>query len=168
MRRDGAAGCRPAQTPGSSRTRAVAGAEARALINQGKPRAAIEKLDAARRLRGRADVAQLLGVAYYHADDHARAIEQLAPIVDTLAGGSIERREAVQVLGLSYFLAGRFADAIPWLEATRAWAATTRARLHPRPAYVQTHQPDRARATFARTFGVRSRFGRRASASPRR
>jgi hypothetical protein len=48
-------------------------AEARALINQDKPAAAIERL---RPLdgQGRLDVALLLGVAYYHENDHARAI----------------------------------------------------------------------------------------------
>ena len=78
-------------------------AEARALINQDKPAAAIEKL---RSIDGpdRLDVALLLGVAYYHANDHVNAIERLAPIVDRLPDGSIERKEAVQVLGLSYFL----------------------------------------------------------------
>ena len=45
-------------------------AEARALINQDKPAAAIEKLRAVD-APGRLDVALLLGVAYYHANDHA-------------------------------------------------------------------------------------------------
>ena len=100
-------------------------AEARALINQDKPADAIEKLRAVDG-PGRLDVALLLGVAYYHANDHAHAIEKLAPIADTLPEGSIERKEAVQVLGLSYFLAGRFADAIPRLEATRRNSAQPR------------------------------------------
>ena len=129
-------------------------AEARALINQDQPAAAIEKLrplDAT----GRLDVALLLGVAYYHANDHARAIERLAPIVDKLPEGSIEQREAVQVLGLSYFLAGRFADALPRLEATRLWAAENAELGYVLgQAYTQTHQPDKARQAFARTFGV--------------
>jgi tetratricopeptide (TPR) repeat protein len=129
-------------------------AEARALINQDKPAAAIEKLRAVDG-PGRLDVALLLGVAYYHANDHARAIERLAPIADKLPDGTIERREAVQVLGLSYFLAGRFADAVPRLEATRQWAADNPELGYVLgQAYVQIHQPDRARQTFARTFGV--------------
>jgi tetratricopeptide (TPR) repeat protein len=129
-------------------------AQARLLINQGKPREAIETLTA---LDGPAtpDVSLLLGVAYYHADDHRRAIEYLAPVVDRLAAGSLERREAVQVLGLSYFVMGRFAEAVPLLEATRLWASDN-AELGNilGQAYVQTRQPDRARETIARTFGV--------------
>ena len=131
-------------------------AEARALINQDKPAAAIEKLSALdKEGPGRLDVGLLLGVAYYHANDHVHAIERLAPIADRLPDGSIEQREAIQVLGLSCFLAGRFADAIPRLEATRQWAAGNAELGYVLgQAYIQTRQPDRARQTFARTFGV--------------
>lgn len=128
--------------------------EARALINADQPAAAIAKLtplDAP----GRSDVALLLGVAHYHANDHQRAIDYLAPIADTLPSGSVERREAVQVLGLSYFLAGRFADAVPRLEATREWAAdNVELGYVLGQAYIQVGKADRARQTFARMFGV--------------
>ena len=130
-------------------------AEARRLIAQGQPRPAIEKLKALGDTT-RTDVAQLLGVAYYHADDYARAIAYLAPIVEKLPEGSVERRETVQVLGLSSFLSGRFADAVPWLEATRAWAGNPELGNILGQAYVQTHQPDRARDAFAATYGVPS------------
>ena len=95
------------------------------------------------------------GRGLLHADDHQRAIECLAPVIDRLPAGSLERREAVQVLGLSYFVMGRFTEAVPLLEATRTWAADN-AELGNilGQAYVQTRQPDRARETFARTFGV--------------
>ena len=129
-------------------------AQARQLINQGKPRAAIEKLTALAEPR-RPEVSHLLGVAYYHADDYPHAVEQLTKVVDRLPEGSLERREAVQVLGLSYFLMGRFPDAVPLLEATRAWAADNPELAYVLgQAYVQTRQPDRARETFARMFGV--------------
>ena len=128
-------------------------AEARLLIAQGQPRAAIEKLKALGD-PARTDVAQALGVAYYHADDYARAIACLAPVAAKLPVGSIERREVVQVLGLSSFLAGRFADAVPWLEATRTWAGNAELTYVLGQAYVQTHQPDRARDAFASTFGL--------------
>lgn len=132
---------------------AAALSEARRLIAQGQPRAAIERLNALND-PARPEVARLLGVAYYHADDYARAIEHLAPVVDKLPDGSIERKEAVQVLGLSSFLAGRYAEAVPWLEATRTWAGNAELAYVLGQAYVQTHQPDRARAAFAATFGV--------------
>lgn len=147
------AGAAAAQEP-APRSTATALAEARQLIDQDKPQAAIQILDAVKDA-GRIDVAQLLGVAYYRGDDYARAIAHLAPIVDKLPEGSMDRREAVQVLGLSSFLTGRFADAVPWLEETRRWAsANAELGYVLGQAYVQTRQPDRARGVFAATFGV--------------
>jgi tetratricopeptide (TPR) repeat protein len=143
-----------AQDPPSQSSAPDALADARQLINQDKPKAAIDKLNALGAAGG-PDVARLLGVAYYHADDYARAIEHLAPIVGTLAEGSLDRREAVQVLGLSEFLTGHFADAVPLLEETRKWATTNSELGYVLgQAYVQTRQPDKAREVFASTFGV--------------
>lgn len=131
-------------------------AEARRLINEDQPKAAIAKLTALSDRSG-ADVARLLGVAYYHADDYPRAVEQLTPIVATLPADSIERREVVQVLGLSSFLTGRFAEAVPLLEETRRWASSNAELGYVLgQAYVQTRQPARAREVFAATFGVPS------------
>jgi tetratricopeptide (TPR) repeat protein len=128
-------------------------ATARALVDQGKPREAVTALSALDRSDPR--VAELLGVAYYHADDYARAIEALAPIVSKLPGDSIERREAGQVLGLSYYLAGRLPEALPLLEETSRWA-TDNIQLAQvlGMAYIQTRQPDKAREALARAFGV--------------
>lgn len=129
-------------------------AQARRLINEGKPRAAIEKLVTLAEPR-QPEVSHLLGVAYYHADDYPHAIAQLSAVVDRLPAGSMERREAVQVLGLSYFVTGRFPDAVPLLEATRTWASDNPELAYVLgQAYVQTRQPDRARETFGRMFGV--------------
>jgi tetratricopeptide (TPR) repeat protein len=145
------AAARAAQDP--SVEPATVMSDARRLIAQGQARAAIEKLQTLGTTT-RPEVAQLLGVAYYHADDYARAIEYLTPVVAKFPENSVERREAVQVLGLSTFLAGRFADAIPWLEATRVWAGNAELGHILGQAYVQTHQADRARAVFASTYGV--------------
>jgi tetratricopeptide (TPR) repeat protein len=132
----------------------VALTEARALINDGNAKAAIAKLQA---LPTPSDmrVAQLLGVAYYHAGDHARAIAQLAPIVDALPQDSIEKRETVQVLGLSHYLAGRIPESVPFLEQTRAWAGQNVELAYVLGmAYIQTRQPAKARDSFARMFQV--------------
>jgi len=128
--------------------------QARLLIDQGKPQAAVEMLTAIGEPR-RPEVSVLLGVAYYHADDHLHAIEQLTRVIDKLPQGSLERREAVQVLGLSNFVMGRFSEALPLLEATRAWAADNAELGYVLgQTYVQTRQPDRARETFGRMFRV--------------
>ncbi len=73
-------------------------ASARKLITDGNAKEAIAQLQALD--TSMPEVGQLLGVAYYHADDHQHAIEQLAKVRDKLPEGSTERREAVQVLGL--------------------------------------------------------------------
>jgi tetratricopeptide (TPR) repeat protein len=116
---------------------------ARRLINDGQPRKAIEQLEP---LKAGADTALqiqidlLLGVAYYHADDPARAVELLAPVVDRLAADSVSRREAEQVLGL---------------EATRKWAPDNQELAYAlAQAYVQTQRPEAARATVASIYGV--------------
>ncbi len=127
--------------------------EARALINQGKPQEALQRL---RALDAKdPQVAYLQGVAYYHVDDYPQVIAKLSPVVAQLKDGSIERREAVQVLGLSLYLAGRLVEALPYLEQTRAWAADNLELAYILGnVCVQTQKPDEARGAFARLFGV--------------
>jgi tetratricopeptide (TPR) repeat protein len=128
--------------------------EARTLIDSGQPKAAIDKLTP---LDSRANplVAELLGVAYYHANDAAKAIETLTPILARLDPASLERREAVQVLGLAHFLAGHLAESIPYLEETRPHAADDIKLAYTLGvAYAATRQPAKARESFARTFRV--------------
>jgi tetratricopeptide (TPR) repeat protein len=129
-------------------------AEARTLIDAGQPAAAIEKL---RVLEPRGDprIAELLGVAYFHANDPAKAIAALTPIVERLDRGSTERREAVQVLGLAHVLAGHLAESIPYLEETRAVLPDDMKLAYALgTAYAQTRQPAKARESFARTFHI--------------
>jgi tetratricopeptide (TPR) repeat protein len=129
-------------------------AEARSLVDQGRPAEAVARLSP---LDDGTDprVGQLLGVAHYHANDHVRAIERLSAVVDRLEPLSLERREAVQVLGLASYLAGRIAEAVPFLEQTRE-ALPDNAELGYilGLAYAQTRQPERARHAWARTFGT--------------
>lgn len=135
-------------------TRATVLAEARRAINDGRPRDAIAKLEALSDSSA-PDVAHLLGVAYYHADDYQRAISALNGLADRFPEGSIDRREIVQVLGLSLFVSGRFSEALPHLEATRRWATDNLELGYALgQAYIQVQQPDRAREALASVFGV--------------
>ena len=130
--------------------------EARRLIDAGQPAAAIEKL---RALDDRANplVGELLGVAYYHANDAGRAIEALAPVIPRLDADSLERREAVQVLGLSHFMAGHIAESIPYLEQTRLLMPDdVKLAYALGVAYAQTRQAAKAREAFTRTFHLAS------------
>jgi tetratricopeptide (TPR) repeat protein len=147
-----AASPQPARAAASN-TPADALATARTLIDGGHPAEAIERL----RPLDQADphVRLLTGVALYHADRHREAIAILESVRPQLAEGSIERREAEQVLGLCLFLEGRFADAIPWLERTRAAVPDNlEANFTLGQAYIQTNDAGAARAALAKAFGV--------------
>ncbi|HEY7059461.1 MAG TPA: tetratricopeptide repeat protein [Vicinamibacterales bacterium] len=138
--------CQPDQT-------ATALAEARKLIDGGQPTTAIEKLKALSSTSEDPRIVELLGVGYYHANDAARAIEVLEPLLTRLPQDSAERREAIQVLGLSHYLAGHIAESIPYLEQTRAFVPDDMKLAYALAmAYAQTRQPGKAREAIATTF----------------
>jgi tetratricopeptide (TPR) repeat protein len=129
--------------------------EARALIDAGRTGPALELLS--RQDAQDPQVAFLQGIAHYHAHEHLKAIDRLTAALPRLEPGSLERREAVQVLGLSLYLAGRLREALPYLEETRGWARDNLELAYVLGnAYVQTGDAERAREAFARLFGVRS------------
>jgi tetratricopeptide (TPR) repeat protein len=128
--------------------------EARKLINDGNPKAAITKLQSLADAKS-PRVAQLLGVAYYHANDLQRAIEILKPLATQFSSDSSEGRETVQVLGLALYLTSQINDAIPFLEQTRTWAPNNNELAYALGmAFIQTRQPPKARDSFARMFGI--------------
>jgi tetratricopeptide (TPR) repeat protein len=133
-------------------------ADVRRLIDAGQAAAAVTKLRGLSADPGTpraTQIAHLLGVAYYHADEPAKAVETLSAVVDRLAPDSIERREAEQILGLACFAMGRFADAIPRLEATRRWAPGNLELAYALgQAYIQTQQADDARRVIAESYRV--------------
>ncbi len=133
---------------------AAALADARALINSGNAVAAIAKLQSLSSLTD-PRIAQLLGVAYYHGNDHVRAIERFAPVFDKLPKDSSAWRETVQLLGLSHYILGHMAEAIPFLEQTRAWLPNNNELTYALGmASVHARQSDKAREAFARMFRV--------------
>ena len=143
-----------AQEPNDPSVAALA--EARALVKSGNPAAAVAKLQS---LSQTTDprVAQLLGVAYYNSNDHVRAIKHLTIAVNNLPPETSEWRESVQLLGLAHYILGHSAEAIPFLEQTRAWLpASNELSYALGMASVQTRQPDKAREAFARMFRVES------------
>jgi tetratricopeptide (TPR) repeat protein len=128
-------------------------ASIRQLIHGGQPAKAVEQL--ARFDPSDPIVAYLLGLAHYHADNHQKAIELLLPVTSRLEAGTLERREAEQVLGLSLYAAGRLPEALPYLEAAREWARDN-IELHYflGLAYLQTGKIDQARNALAVTFDM--------------
>jgi tetratricopeptide (TPR) repeat protein len=128
--------------------------QARALIDQGKPALAIQKLRAISETED-LRVRHLLGVAYYQVNEYARAVEQLEPTVNRFPAASLERREATQILGLSQYLTGHIAESIPFLEQSSAWAPENgEYAFLLGKAYLQTRQFDKSRQSFARMFRV--------------
>jgi tetratricopeptide (TPR) repeat protein len=133
-------------------------ADARKSISDGDPRAAIAKLQAIPEqtdTQNASMVAHLLGVAFYHANDHANAVKQLAPVADKLPKDSQTQREATQILGLSHYLLGHLQEAIPFLERASACAPDDHELAYVfGMACIQTRQYDQGREAFARMFRV--------------
>src|SRR5258707_13443760 len=76
----------------------------------------------------------------------------LAAVLPALPPDSPERREAIQVLGLSHYLAGHLGEAIPFLEQTRALAPENSDLAYILGmACIQTRQSDRPPKTWARS-----------------
>lgn len=138
-----------AQTPDSSSEFA----EARKLMQQGKIDDAITALQAIE-LRDPATkgVSLELGIAYYKKSDFPKAIEYLKKAT----AADPANNEAIQLLGLSYYLGGHPADAIPLLEKVQGWysRANVDAAYILGICYIQTRNYDQARKAFGKMFDV--------------
>src|SRR5712692_3102737 len=92
--------------------------DARRLSEQGKFDEAIAKLEALAlkeaELKG---LAHELGVTYYKKSDYLKAVASFKKALGEDPGDN----EAVQLMGLSYYLAGRPAEAIGPLEKMQTW-----------------------------------------------
>src|SRR5215471_12193845 len=97
----------------------------------------------------------LLGLAYYQKADYEHAIQYLSVAVKNLPGDSRQYRQDVQMLGLSHYLLGHIQEAIPHLEQVRNWAPDNVEMAYTLGiSYIQSHNPDKARESFARMFSV--------------
>ena len=137
----------PAQGPDAAFT------QARHLAQQGKFDEALSQLQALEASRpGTKGLARELGTVYYKKSDYIHAIEYLKKAT----GQDPSDNEAVQLLGLSNYLAGRPAEAIPLLEKVQTWfpSANVDASYILGTCYIQTKAYPQARAAFARMFDV--------------
>jgi len=93
-----------------------------------------------------------LGTAYYKKSDYVKAIGFLKTAVVADPNNS----EATQLLGLSYYLNGYPAQAIPLLEKVQTWfpRANVDASYILGICYIQTKDYPHARAAFAKMFDV--------------
>ena len=93
-----------------------------------------------------------LGLACYKKGDYLTSVTYLRKAI----AESPDDSEAVQLLGLSFYLAGRPGDAIAPLEKVQTWfpSANVDAAYVLGICYIQTKDYPRARGAFARMFGV--------------
>ena len=127
--------------------------EARRLSMQGKFDEAIRQLEVLARnqpdLKG---VAHELGVAYYKKADYLKAVASFKKALEENPGDN----EAVQLMGISYYLAGQPGQAIAPLEKVQTWypSANVDAAYILGVCYIQTKDYPSARKAFAKMFGV--------------
>jgi tetratricopeptide (TPR) repeat protein len=128
-------------------------AVARRLSQQGKYDDAIENL---RQLRTQtpppAGLDHEIGATYYKKGDYVNAVEALKEAIREDSGDN----EATQLLGLSYYLAGRPQQAIPLLEKVQTWfpRANVDASYILGICYIQAKNYDAARKAFGKMFDV--------------
>ena len=128
-------------------------AAARKLSQQGKYDEAIALLQPmAARTPKPSGVSKELGTVYYKKGDYLKAADYLK---QSMADDPNDQ-ETVQLLGLSYYLSGRPAEAIPYLEKVQAWypRANVDAAYILGISYIQAQDYPQARRAFAKMFDV--------------
>jgi len=98
------------------------------------------------------NLAHEYGATYYRKGDYLNAVSWLKQASQENPSDG----EAVQLTGLSLYLAGKPNDAIPYLEKIQSWypSANVDAAYILGVAYIQTKQYANARAAFAKMFQV--------------
>lgn len=127
--------------------------EPRQLLQQGKYDDAITALLQLESTHpGMKGLSHEMGAAYYKKSDYMDAIAWLKKALGENSGDS----EAEQLLGLSYYLAGRPAEAIPELEKVQTWypSANVDASYILGICYIQTKDYPNARKAFGKMFDV--------------
>lgn len=127
--------------------------QANRLLQQGKFDEALSQLqNLAERNPDLKGLAHEFGVAYYKKSDFIKAVEYLKKALAQEPGDN----EAVQLLGLSYYLSGKPADAIPLLQRVQSWypVANVDASYILGVSYIQVRDYDQARKAFATMYAV--------------
>jgi len=129
--------------------------QAQKLLEEAKADEAIKLLRSAN--NAEPEISYLLGVAYNLKRDYVQAVQYLSAALKQIPHKDAKYRNAIQILGLSHYVLGHPADAIPYLEET--------SRLLPDSAeiayalgscYIQTRNRDKSREVFARMFKLPS------------
>jgi tetratricopeptide (TPR) repeat protein len=127
--------------------------QSRKLLQQGKYDEALMALsDLQQKHPETPGLSHEFGVAFYKKGDYLKAAASLRKAEEE----NTEDSEAIQLLGLSYYLANRPADAIPALERVQTWFASANvdASYILGICYIQTQDYPHARSAFAKMYGV--------------
>jgi tetratricopeptide (TPR) repeat protein len=125
---------------------------ARQLLNQGKYDEAIAELQQLSASSNPKGLAHELGMAYYKKADYFHAADSFKQALRQDPQDS----ESTQMLGISYYLAGNPAAAIPYLEKVQTWysRANVDASYILGQCYIQTKDYPHARQAFAKMFDL--------------
>jgi tetratricopeptide (TPR) repeat protein len=143
----------PPETSAASAATAPDFSNARKLMQQGKSDEAIAELQGMEaRDPGAKGLALEMGTAYYKKSDYPKAVEYLKKATTADPANN----EATQLLGLSYYLMGHPADAIPILQKVQGWypRANIDAAYILGVCYIQLKNYDQARKAFGKMFDV--------------
>ena len=100
-------------------------------------------------------VAFWLAKVFYLQADYQKTIENLNTLIDKFPNDSPEQMQAVQMLGLSHYILGHLAEAIPNFEKLVQWQPENSEIAYALGVcYIQTRQPEKSRQTFAKLFSV--------------
>lgn len=149
----GAQSVKPSATGGAEVPSASQFAHSRQLLNQGKYDEAIAELQQlAASQPGMKGLSHELGTAYYRKGDYVRAIDSLKAALQSDQADN----EATQLIGLSYYLSGKPAEAVPFLEKVQTWypRANVDASYILGQCYIQTKDYPHARQAFAKMFDL--------------
>jgi tetratricopeptide (TPR) repeat protein len=128
-------------------------ANARQLIQQGKYDDALAELnELSQKHPGMKGIDRELGFARYAKGDYVGAAASFQKAITADPSDN----ESIQLVGLSNYLAGRPAEAIPSLEKVQSWfpRANVDAAYILGVCYIQTKDYPKARSAFARMFEV--------------
>jgi len=128
-------------------------AQAHRLVQEGRYDDAISQLQALEMQTPKpAGLAHQIAAVYYKKSDYVKATEYWKQALEQ----NPKDDEAVQLLGLSLYLAGRPAEAVPYLEKVQTWfpSANVDAAYILGVCYIQAKDYPKAREAFARMFGL--------------
>jgi tetratricopeptide (TPR) repeat protein len=127
--------------------------QATRLVQQGKTDEALDLLEGiAATDPSRKGLSREIGLVYYRKGEYMKAAASFQKATQENPGDN----ESVQLMGLSYYLAGRPSEAIAPLEKVQTWypSANVDASYILGVCYIQTKDFPGARKAFARMFGV--------------